>query len=216
MLKRRIGSAFVFLGVVLMLSALLLFLYNRRESDQAGMASDRALTVMQAQLESNRQSTDPEETESETLPESETEDATEPWTTLKVVTVDGYDYVGYLTIPSLELELPIMSNWSMEQLKIAPCIQTGSPLTDDVVIAGHNFRTHFAALHHIKTGAALTFADMEGHRIDYTVTKVETVAPNSVDRVLNSDHDMVLYTCTNAGQARIAVFCDRTEAEPEE
>lgn len=212
MLKRRIGSAFVFLGVVLMLSALLLFLYNQRESDQAGMASDRALTVMQEQLES-RQNPSAPKSEEETLPETETEPTEEAWTTLKVVTVDGYDYVGYLTIPSLELELPIMSNWSMEQLKVAPCIQTGSPLTDDVVIAGHNFRTHFAALHHIKTGAELTFADMDGHSIDYTVTKVETVAPNSVERVLNSDHDMVLYTCTNAGQARIAVFCDRVETE---
>ena len=45
--------------------------------------------------------------------------------------IDGYDYIGTLTIPALELELPVMAQWDYDRLTIAPCRQFGTTQTDD-------------------------------------------------------------------------------------
>lgn len=60
--------------------------------------------------------------------------------------IEGEDYIGILEIPSLEIVLPVMAEWSDSNLKIAPCRYHGSAYSGDLVIAGHNYRTHFGAL----------------------------------------------------------------------
>ena len=104
-----------------------------------------------------------------------------------------------------------MADWSMEKLRIAPCLQYGSPLTDDAVIAGHNYKKHFRALHDIQVGQSVTFTDMTGQTIGYTVAEVKILDPKSVDEVVDSGYDLVLYTCTLGGKSRVTVFCNRTE-----
>ena len=210
MLKRRIGSAFVVIGAVLILSALLLLLYNENESRNAGAASDAALSILQEAMTDYQLSIDE-------APTNPTESASEPSETipepteLTYVEINGHTYIGYLSIPTFELDLPIMGSLSGEKLQIAPCLQYGSPLSDDAVIAGHNYKHHFLPLHDIVEGEQVYFVDMSGYVIEYSVSSVKTVNPTSVDEVVESEHDLVLYTCTTGGQARVAVFCDRTE-----
>lgn len=40
---------------------------------------------------------------------------------MPVVMLDGYEYVGYVEIPALELKLPVMSDWDYNRLTLAPC-----------------------------------------------------------------------------------------------
>lgn len=133
---------------------------------------------------------------------------------LPVTEIDGYGYVGYLSIPKLELELPVMSEWDYARLKIAPCRQFGSSRTDDLVIAAHNYKKHFGHLKDLEAGDEVGFTDMEGIENLYEVIRVETLKPTEVDAVQNSDHDLVLYTCTYGGKTRVTVFCDRQEVLP--
>lgn len=206
MLKRRLGSVFVAMGAVLIISALLLFLYNEEESENAGKAAGAALAAMQDAIDENKPPmldfSEDEEAFAETIPEP---------TALTVVTIDGYNYIGYLSIPAFELELPIMDTWSEDRLKVAPCLQYGSPLTDDAVIAGHNYKHHFLPLHSIETGEYLTFTDMTGYVIEYHVAEVKIIDPRSVYEVINSEYDLILYTCTTGGQSRVIVCCNRIE-----
>ena len=140
-MPKKSGIAFVLVGTVLILSALSLFLYNRYEDAQAGQEAESLLADVQTLIET-APSTLPEETvPQETLaPE------------LPVTEIDGYGYVGYLSIPKLELELPVMSEWDYARLKIAPCRQFGSSRTDDLVIAAHNYKKHFGHLKHLEAG----------------------------------------------------------------
>ena len=39
---------------------------------------------------------------------------------MTVTELNGWDYIGYLSIPSIGLELPVLSQWSYAGLKIAP------------------------------------------------------------------------------------------------
>ena len=132
---------------------------------------------------------------------------------MPVIELDGNEYIGYISVPSQGIELPVMSDWSYDRLKIAPCRQFGSYYTDDLVIAAHNFDTHFGRLKYLSPGDSVVFTDAAGGVHSYAVTRLETVQPDDVSAVQNSGHDLVLYTCTLGGKTRVTVFCDREDAE---
>ncbi len=212
--KRRAGILLVGIGAALLAAALLLFLHNRQEDSQAAQAANEALIAVQEAI-SNGTATaptaDPEEADTDptasTDPTQESAEAGE----LAVVTIDGHDYVGYLSVPSLGLELPVMKIVYLEDLQIAPCLQYGSPLTDDAVIAAHNYASHFGPLRDMEGGETIIFTDMNGDAITYTVAEVKTIQPTDVTAVTGGDYDLVLYTCTTGGQARVMVGCQRAE-----
>lgn len=196
-------------GAVLMLAALSLFLYNRAEDAQAGRNAENLLAGVQSAMEEREmRNTSPAEAEAVSLSEmKESDELLDP--ELPAVELDGYAYVGVIAIPNLELELPVMSEWDYERLRIAPCRQFGSSRTDDLVIAAHNYQSHFGNLFQLETGDTVTFTDMDGIENTYAVTSVETLGPTEVEAVQNSGHDLVLYTCTPGGATRVTVFCDR-------
>ena len=192
-MPKKMGIVFVIVGTVLILSALSFFLYNRYEDAQAGREAENMLSDVQNIIREKETPTISEETmPSETIaPE------------LPITEIEGYGYVGYLSIPDLELELPVMSEWDYNRLEIAPCRQFGSSRTDDLVIAAHNYKNHFGLLSQL--------TDMDGIENIYEVVAMDTLAPTEVEAVQNSGHDLVLYTCTYGGRTRVTVFCDRPE-----
>ena len=119
------------------------------------------------------------------------------------------DYLGYLTIPSLGLELPVWNEWSEGRMKTAPCRQFGNKETDDLVIAGHNYKAHFAKLKTLVPGDSLSITDMDASVVNYEVKKTEIVDPAEAAYVKDSGYDLVLYTCTPGGKQRQVIFCDR-------
>lgn len=183
-----------------MLSALLLFLSNRREDERAGQEAEEILQEVRTAIAARENA---EETE---RPE-ESEEAVAP-----TVELDGELYIGVLTIPDLNLELPVMADWDYERLKRAPCRQFGAAESDDLVIAAHNYKRHFGALAHLQMDAAVSFTGVDGGVIAYRVARVASIDPKDVDAVQYSGYDLVLYTCTYGGSDRVAVFCDREES----
>lgn len=207
-MPKKTGIVFVVIGAVLIFSALLLFFHNQDEDERAGQEAQTILNDLQnviTQFETEEPLSVPEPP---SLPEpTETAPAE-----LSVVVIDGYEYIGYLSIPDLGLELPIMADWDYERLKLAPCRQFGSTVTDDMVIAAHNYKQHFGTLGQLVTGASILFTDMDGKVISYLVEKTSTIDPKAVDAVQNSGYDLVLYTCTYGGSNRVAVFCNREDS----
>lgn len=197
-MRKTAGILLVTTGAVLVTAALLLFCYNQRESQRAGQASEHLLNQLEAVLETQ----DGEKTE-------ETEPTLDP--ELPVVTIDGYDYVGYLEVPELELKLPVQATWSYPQLQISPCREVGSSRTDDLIIAAHNYATHFGKLKKLEPGAEVKFTDMDGIENRYTVAENYTLDPMKVETVYNSGYALVLYTCTPGGEYRQVVMCQRVE-----
>lgn len=207
-MPKKTGIAIVAVGAVLILSALLLLLYNRYEDAHAGQEAENLLIDIEAAIAA--QTTD---TPAATMPNKGGNTATPSPTALDpempVVTLDGYEYVGYVEIPVLALKLPVMADWDYTRLKVAPCRQFGSSRTDDLVIAAHNYENHFGRLKELTKGDTVIFTDMEGIVNTYSVEKIETLKPDEVDAVQNSGYDLVLYTCTKGGKTRVTVFCNR-------
>lgn len=204
---KKSGIVFVLAGTVLILSALSLFLYNRYEDAHAGQEAESLLGDVQNIID-ERETSVPTPTPEETTPPETL--APE----LPIAEIEGYGYVGYISIPKLELELPVMSEWDYVRLKIAPCRHFGSSRTDDLVIAAHNYKKHFGYLYQLEAGDQVIFTDMDGIENLYEVSSVDTLSPIEVDAVQNSGHDLVLYTCTYGGKTRVTVFCDRKEETP--
>ena len=44
---------------------------------------------------------------------------------------------------------------------------------------------------------------------DYVLERLETMMPDAVGAVVDSDYDLVLYTCTPGGKSRVVAFCNR-------
>ena len=196
-MRNKLGTICMLLGTVLILAALSLFLWNRREAEQAGEAAADILPQVVEQI-------------AETAAEAPAPpDPLDP--TMTEVEIDGYLYIGYLSIPALGLELPVMSEWDYNRLNIAPCRYSGSTKTDDLVIAAHNFAQHFGGLSGLTGGEQVIFVDMDNVVSTYTVVAVEILAPTAVEEMTNGEYDLSLYTCTYGGRSRVTVRCDRTE-----
>ena len=203
-MPKRADIVIIAVGAVLILSALLLHLYNRYEDANAGQEAESLLENVEAFIETKKVKAPGASMQSDATSSPTSLDPEMP-----VVTLDGYEYVGYVEIPALELKLPVMSDWDYNRLTLAPCRQFGSSRTDDLVIAAHNYESHFGHLKDLSAGDTVTFTDMEGIVNTYGVEKIETLNPNEVDAVQNSGYDLVLYTCTTDGRTRVTVFCNR-------
>ena len=221
-MPKKLGAIFVALGAVLIASALLLFLHNKQEDTRAGQEAELLMTQLRSVMESTREETHPAEL---AAPDAETtaEEDTQPTTTgptepldpeMPRVWMKGIDYIGYLTIPDLELELPVIADWTYERLQTAPCRQFGSSRTDDLVIAAHNYESHFGTLKNLEIGAQITFTDMAGIVNRSTLVRLEKLDPTNIDAVQYSGNDLVLYTCTPGGALRVTAFFDRV-TDPE-
>lgn len=206
-MPKKLGIVFVILGAVLMMSALLLFLNNEAIDANAGKQSGDVLAQIKAEEPASPETTVQETAAAENVP-TET-GPIDPAMTVK--TINGYGYIGYITIPKLELELPVMDDWDYDRLNIAPCRHFGSTKTDDLVIAAHNYDTHFGKLNTLEIGDEVSFTDMDGVISHYQIVKTGVLDPNAVDAVQYSGNHLVLYTCTYGGEERVAVFCDRLQ-----
>ena len=192
--NKLVGSICILAGVLLAAAALLLLQNNRKEDAAAGAAA--ASVVQQLQT-----------TAPAAVPTAQPDAAGE--TTVPAETINGYDYIGVLEIPALNLTLPIMADWDYDRLKIAPCRQFGSVETDDLVIAGHNYKTHFGYLDQLQVGDAVNFTDVNGKVTVYHVELTSILQPDDVDAVQNSGYPLVLYSCTYSGKTRLTVFCKK-------
>lgn len=204
-MRNKAGIFCMLLGAALLAAALLLFSGNRSEAEAASAASEAVLPRVEAAIAERTGAAGKDGAEEPAaLP-----DPYDPEMT--VVEIDGYGYVGYLSIPALGLELPVMAEWDYGRLKIAPCRYTGSTKTDDLVIAAHNYVRHFGALQTLQPGDAVWFTDMDGVVTAYEVAAVEVLQPTAVEEMTAGEYDLTLFTCTYGGRSRVTVRCDRVE-----
>lgn len=200
-MRKRAGVALVALGALCLAAALALFISNFADSRRAGDEAQKRVLALDAYI--NR-TVDPDKLTALAPADAPQDDEA-------VVYLDGYDYIGVLEIPELDLTLPVMSAWDYDKLRLSPCRQFGSADGGDLVIAAHNYDTHFGRLGTLIAGDAVYFTALDGVRHSYAVDQSGVLQPTDVDRVANSGFPLTLYTCTKGGAARVTVFCTESE-----
>ena len=194
------------MGAALLGAALFLLHRNQREDAAAQAAAVDVLPQLVQQMQENT-AREPEITDDDLLIpvellEPEQLEMTE-------VEIDGHAYIGYLSIPKLELELPILSSWSYPKLQIAPCRYYGSLRGEDLVLMAHNYNSHFGRISQLEILDTLSFTTMDGKQITYQVVGKDILDPTAVEEMTNGDFDLTLFTCTYGGRSRVTVYCDR-------
>ncbi len=195
-MKKRIAVSFMATGLLLLLSSAVLLIFNTAENRKAAQASE---LLVHSIIDIVNQA-----------PPDEVKDPFDK--EMKTEIIDGNEYIGYIEIPALNLYLPVMSDWDYAKLKISPCRYYGSTKTDNLVIAAHNYKSHFGYLGNLQIDEVIAFTDMEGEKSVYTVTSVEILQPTDVEKVKDQDDELILYTCTYGGAQRIAVRCSLVRA----
>ena len=206
-MKAKFGVFCMILGAALVLGALGLTVYNQQEATQAEQISAAVLPELMEKIR---------EEQSETVTEPPTQQIPESLRTpedveMSEMVIDGQRYIGFLTVPGLELELPVMSDWSYPQLRKAPCRYYGTALGGDLVLMAHNYARHFGSISQLKEGDPVYFTDADGNVHCYAVAVVDVLAPTAVEEMTAGEFDLTLFTCTYGGKSRVTVFCDRVE-----
>ena len=109
----------------------------------------------------------------------------------------------------------MIGQWSYPRLKIAPCRYSGSVYRDDLIVAAHNYFTHFGRLRELRLGERILFTDMEENTVTYEVSCLETLMPTETEQMESGDWDLTLFTCTLGGQSRVTVRCVRIDPTAE-
>ena len=203
-MRNKIGTFLMLCGVALVLAALGLFLMNRREAENAELQS----AILLPQLVDMAQQPETQEETRLPKPEIPEELLTAEDVKMEEVEIDGHIYIGYLSMPTVELELPIMSEWSYEKLTIAPCRYYGTLRGKDLVLLAHNYDRHFGRLNDLKVGDSVYFTEMDGTVTAYKVVARDILDPYAVEEMTAGLYDLTLFTCTYGGRSRVTVYCD--------
>lgn len=196
-MNKKIGTVFMVVGILLVASAVVLFTCNRLEEAQAGRSADDAMVQILEQMPVDQPENNP-------VPNAPQTDAT-----MSTLQIGDYRYIGYLSIPDLGIKLPVMDSWDYDKLKIAPCYYYGSYKTDDLVIAAHNYTSHFGGIKDLNVDSAVYFTDADGKIHAYKVVAIEILQPDDTLQMIQSEFDLSLYTCTYGGSERVTVRCER-------
>ena len=208
-MRHKIGILCITIGTVLILGALSLLSYNQKEALRAEAAVNTVLPQLMEQIHKDPPKSTVAPADA-TIPGPPTEapKVTEPASTeMDTVELEGYSYIGYISIPSLQLTLPVMADWSYPKMKLAPCRYCGSIYTRDLVLMAHNYGKHFGGLSGLNGGETVVFTDVHGVATEYTVVLIDILNPTDVEKMASGAYDLTLFTCTYGGKTRVTVRC---------
>ena len=199
-MKSKTGWIILLAGLLCMMAALAVFLFNQNESHQAKTASAKIVAALSEQIaeegEENHEETFPTDITDRTMPE---------------MTVDGERYAGILRIPELELELPVLAFFDYDSLQVTPCFYSGTIYRRNMVIGAHNYDAHFGRISALGIGSEVDFTDVENNTYRCRVVNLETLKPDQNDVLTEKAHegdwDITLFTCNYSGTERVTVRC---------
>lgn len=188
------GKILICIGILLILSSIGITIYNKYEDLNAGKQAQEALTLL-------KEETKKQDNIVNNLSLNESKE-------MKTININGDEFIGTITIPTLNLELPVMSEYSYDRLKKAPCRYYGNLFTNDLIICAHAYETFFANINKLTQKDLIIFTDVDGNHYIYEVLEIEILKPTDVDEMVNNDFDLTLYTCTYDNMNRVTVRCN--------
>lgn len=207
MSKTARGALLVIAGLILVAAASVIWLLQDREDQLAGQNASILLNELEQELEHPAPAIPSEPAEELEPSEPAAPDTPAP---MPETTFSGYTMVGRLSIPSVDIQLPILSTWDYDLLKVAPCRYSGSAEGGDLILLGHNYKSHLKPLAQVAVGAEVEFTAVDGTVYRYTVDAVDTIRGTEVEK-LASGHALNIFTCTRDRVHRTVVRCSMAD-----
>lgn len=212
---RKRGITLMAIGAILILTALgfiLSYLYEENTANrEAELICSRLIVQIEKEKESDSSGTPEQYAADETaagIPdESQNIRSRLTDANLDTIDIDGVGYIGYLSIPDLDLDLPVIAKWSYDSLKISPARYSDDGSSYGLVIAAHNYARHFGKISSLSEGAVVYFTDVHGVVYSFEVAKQEVLNPDDITEMTAEPYDLTLFTCTPGGSSRVTVRC---------
>ena len=128
----------------------------------------------------------------------------------------GYDVIGIVKIPKINLEYPILEIGDIDPenakapMKLSIIKYWGENVNDygNLSIAGHNNKdgTMFGKTKKLQKGDIVELTDLKGQTIQYSIYDIFVTDPNDVSILLPKDElvrEVTLITCTNGNKQRL-------------
>ncbi|MCD7741251.1 MAG: sortase [Ruminococcus sp.] len=181
-MNKRRGRTFIAMGTLLLLVAMSLILLNLLDDHNATKRADEILDTLSEEI---------------------------GVTTQQSIEIDGYDYIGIVSIPSLGVELPVQSGWDHGNLKLAACRFDGTADSGDLIIAAHSYTAFFKSIDKLNSGDEVYYTELDGTTKAYEVQWSELINDSDDDMMLDGsdDWDLTLFTYTWSGSQRVTVRC---------
>ena len=189
----KVGLTLMLSGILLVASALILVEYNIWQDFHARDLRDSIVK----EIENNRK--------------VDNYYQVAPLMEMPTIEIGGYLYVGTLTVPSLNLDLPVLDRWDDSRLKISPCRYKGSVYRNDMIIAAHNYRSHFGRLRDLVPGDEVGFTDVDGNDFHFVVSETDLLDKTAIEEMESGSWDLTLFTCTVGGASRVTIRCTRID-----
>ena len=209
--RKQRGLLSITVGLLLIAAALFLASYNLYDELRAEQAARQVVNKLDAYFPSEaapEASTNPAGDQEPLVSDERTvipDYVLYPNMEMSVETINGIDFIGVLRIPTLELELPVISEWNYPNLKSAPCRYSGSAYLNNLILCGHNYASHFGSLKTLSEGDIATFTDIDGNVFIYKMVERETLNPTDIEGMESGNWDLTLFTCTVGGQSRVTI-----------
>lgn len=187
----KFSKYLIILGILCVLLSITLYIKNKYQELDTGKKSKEILDIIETKINVN----DKEEIK------TNTEDL--------VLNISGYDYIGVISIPSLNIKLPIMRETDYDRLAISPCKYYGNITTNDLVLCAHDYVNQFGKISNLKEDDIVIITDVLGNNYVYKVVLTEELNPTDITNMIDSPFDLTLYTCSYGALKRITVRCNR-------
>ena len=129
---------------------------------------------------------------------------------------DGKTYgsIGFVRIPKIGVDYPILEDSTDELLKVSVCKFHGCNPNEvgNLCIVGHNYRNSkfFSKVLTLEIGDVVEIEDLSKRTLQYEIYDIHTVDPSDrkdTTQYTNGKKEVTLITCTNDSKQRYIVKC---------
>lgn len=132
----------------------------------------------------------------------------------KTIQFQGYNVVGKMEIPAIDLEYHILEKATPSSIEAALAVQyTANGLNEvgNTLIVGHNYRngSFFGSNDKLQLGDKVYITDTTGRRIKYNIYNIYETSPEDGDFIMrdtNGKREISLSTCTDNSKARLIIW----------
>jgi len=205
-MKNSLSKVLIISGVLLILVAVGLFVYSRIDDHLAGLRAQRLLEQVLSEgwdivvLDEAEQRTASHDPSAIALVNDEEDQHSSGYA--------GRQIIGILEIPSLKLALPVLHASTNALLNISVARYTGdvSDRPERLVIAGHNFDSHFGRIYTLSPGDEILFTTPGGQTFSYSMIRLESCHMSEKEAVqAGDDWEITLLTCQDDRTMRYLV-----------
>ncbi len=192
--------------------------YNNKQQNQANTESQEAKqnqvnneneVAKQTQTNKRNEETNKNQT---TNKNEETQNSKTNNNTIVEKQYKGFETVGKIEIQKTGLNLPILSQVTVQGMEVAPCLLYSKGeinQSGNTVIVGHNYNNIFSKNKNLEKGDKISITTLDGQKVTYTIYSKFRTTPDEVDylaRKIGDKPEITLSTCTESDKYRLVIL----------